>query len=107
MTRPLKQAGIDVSTLRLADLNPGESAVVTDISGGLRISARLMELGFIPGSVVTVLRRAPFGGPVQYRVRGVSVSMRPADASSICVELRRSTNAIASESCASLELVAH
>ncbi|MFO0978456.1 MAG: FeoA family protein [Planctomycetaceae bacterium] len=96
-----------MSTLRLADLNPGESATVTDICGDLRISARLMELGFIPGSVVTVLRRAPFGGPVQYRIRGVSVSMRPADASSICVEMRRVANLAIAGSRTALELVAH
>ena len=96
-----------MSTLRLADLNPGESATVADICGDLRISARLMELGFIPGSLVTVLRRAPFGGPVQYRIRGVSVSMRPADAASICVEMRRVSNAATSGSRTSLELVAH
>jgi ferrous iron transport protein A len=46
-----------------------------------------MELGFVPGAVVEVLRRAPFSGPVQYRIQGVSVSMRASEAK--CVSVTR------------------
>jgi ferrous iron transport protein A len=45
-----------------------------------------MEMGFVPGAVVEVLRRAPFGGPIQYRIHGVSISMRNAEASCVSVE---------------------
>ena len=71
--------------MRLADLTPGASAIVTAISGASRIASRLMELGFVPGAAVQVLRRAPFGGPIQYRVHGVSISMRIAEAACISV----------------------
>ena len=71
--------------MRLADLTPGASAIVTAISGASRIASRLMEMGFVPGAAVQVLRRAPFGGPIQYRVHGVSISMRIAEAACISV----------------------
>ncbi len=74
-----------MSTLRLADVAPGSSAIVTAICGATRIGCRLMEMGFVPGAVVDVLRRAPFGGPVQYRVQGVSVSMRSTEAACVSV----------------------
>jgi ferrous iron transport protein A len=74
-----------VNTMRLADLTPGASAIVTAISGASRIASRLMEMGFVPGAVVQVMRRAPFGGPIQYRVHSVSISMRAAEAACISV----------------------
>jgi ferrous iron transport protein A len=74
-----------VNTMRLADLSPGASAIVTAISGASRVASRLMEMGFVPGAAVQVLRRAPFGGPVQYRVHSVSISMRLAEAACISV----------------------
>jgi len=75
-----------VNTLRLADLSPGNSGIVSTISGANRIASRLMEMGFVPGALVEVLRRAPFGGPVQYRVHGTSITMRPAEAACVSVE---------------------
>ena len=74
-----------MNTMRLADLTPGASATVTAISGASRIASRLMEMGFVPGAAVQMLRRAPFGGPIQYRVHSVSISMRVAEAACISV----------------------
>ena len=71
--------------MRLADLTPGASATVTAISASSRIASRLMEMGFVPGAAVQMLRRAPFGGPIQYRVHSVSISMRVAEAACISV----------------------
>ncbi len=44
-----------------------------------------MELGFTPGATVAVLRKAPLGDPVQYRIRGAVISMRAADAQRVRV----------------------
>jgi len=80
---------------------------VTAICGTSRIASRLMEMGFVPGAVVEVLRRAPFGGPVQYRVRGVSVSMRAAEASCVSVEAAVAQGQVHSRVSGRLELAAH
>lgn len=77
--------GVALNSLRLADIQPGQTVVVTHVCCGFSIAARLMELGFVPGAAVQVLRRAPFGGPVQYRVQGVSLTMRPDDARCVYV----------------------
>lgn len=44
-----------------------------------------MEMGLIPGVAITVVRKAPFGDPVQYRVRGSVISMRAVEAASVLV----------------------
>ncbi len=96
-----------MNTLQLADLRPGSSAIVTAICGASRIASRLMEMGFVPGAVVEVLRRAPFGGPVQYRVHGVSISMRAAEASCVSVESAIVPDQSRSRTAGRLELAAH
>jgi ferrous iron transport protein A len=72
--------------MRLADLAPGTTAIISSVDGSGRVAIRLMEMGFVPGAMVEVLRRAPFGGPIQYRVHGVSVSMRASEASCVNVD---------------------
>ncbi|MFM7055734.1 MAG: ferrous iron transport protein A [Planctomycetota bacterium] len=79
------------SNLPLSGLQPGTVCVVAQVLATDGISGRLMELGFVPGAIVRVVRRAPFGGPVQYRLHGVSITMRPADAAVVHVRMLADT----------------
>ena len=45
----------------------------------------LAALGFVRGTHVRVLRRAPFGDPVEYGLRGTRVSLRRSEAAHIRV----------------------
>jgi ferrous iron transport protein A len=74
-----------VNDLKLSELRPGNSGIITGICSATTIGRRLMELGFVPGAIVEVLRRAPFSGPIQYRIQGVSLSMREAEAGCVTV----------------------
>lgn len=69
----------------LGDLDIGESGAV---AGFLESAAarRFMALGLVPGAVVTAMRTAPLGDPVEYAVKGSRVSMRRTDAASITLE---------------------
>lgn len=74
-------------TTSLDEVPLGEAAVVTGfVSGSSPI--RLVELGFIPGSKVTPLRKAPLGDPIEYALVGGRVALRASDASSILVRRR-------------------
>jgi ferrous iron transport protein A len=83
--RPL--AGREQSPRPLAALAPGARAVVV----GLReqdsaLARRLCDLGFTPGTQVEVLRRAPLGDPVVYRLRDCEICLRARQAGIIDVE---------------------
>ncbi|MCH2112867.1 MAG: ferrous iron transport protein A [Planctomycetes bacterium] len=67
----------------LADLRPMECAHVDRVVGQGPWSDRLRELGFTPGTQVTLLRRAPFGGPLLFGFRGYQLCLRPSEASKI------------------------
>lgn len=61
---------------RLVDLRPGEAAVLDAIELPESDARRLMELGFLPGSLVTAARRSPFGDPRLFQVDGSQIAIR-------------------------------
>lgn len=74
-----------METLRLTELQPGQSAIVVGMCNSCRLATRLMELGVVPGATIEVLRKAPFGDPIQYRICGAVISMRSMEAA--CVKV--------------------
>lgn len=75
-----------VSAKSLAGLPLGSSAVVRRVSSGGSIARRLMELGLVPGTRVTMLRVAPLGDPIELRVRNYALSIRRSEALTIEVD---------------------
>lgn len=67
---------LSVNRRNLSDLACGESGVLDSIDLGVDEARRMMELGFIPGSVVCAARCAPGGDPRVYQVDGSEVAMR-------------------------------
>ena len=44
---------------------------------------RLLDLGFVPGNTVEVLRRSPLGDPTAYRVSNTTIALRREESSLI------------------------
>ena len=72
-------------TATLAELRQGEEAYLDHIDLPEADARRLMELGFLPGSLITMARRSPFGDPRVYRVDGSEVALRRETASRMTV----------------------
>ena len=68
----------------LAELRPGQEGVIESV-GSLRdgLRRRLLELGFVPGAQLRVVKRAPLGDPLQVTVHGYHLSIRRADARAV------------------------
>jgi ferrous iron transport protein A len=66
-------------------LPPGAVASVVRVAGEDPIARRLSDLGFWPGTLVQVVRRAPLGDPVQYALRGYRLALRRAEAGRVLV----------------------
>jgi ferrous iron transport protein A len=71
----------------LADLRVGESAILSELELTAPVAEHLMNLGFVPGLEVKVLRSGPGGDPRVYRVDGTEVAMRRDLSRHIHVEL--------------------
>lgn len=72
--------------MKLTNLPPGKSAKVLSIAGNTPITKRLMEMGVVPGVSVRLVKSAPFGDPLEVRVRGYNLAMRRSEAQTIEVE---------------------
>jgi ferrous iron transport protein A len=62
--------------LTLDDLVKGEEGILDSIELPDAESRRLMELGFLPGTLVVAAGRSPFGDPRIFRVDGSEVALR-------------------------------
>lgn len=69
--------------MTLTHLPLGSEARVVSVAGEGRVTRRLLEMGVIPGVAVTVVKKAPFGDPIEVRVRGYSLAMRRTEADAI------------------------
>lgn len=67
----------------LEELASGESGIIKKVRGEGAFRKRIMEMGFVKGQKVTVIKNAPFKDPVEYSVMGYNVSLRRAEASLI------------------------
>ncbi|MGC9402419.1 MULTISPECIES: FeoA family protein [Vibrio] len=74
--------------MKLSELKQGESAVIKSFdSMPLDTRKKLMVMGVLPKTPVTLIRRAPLGDPLQVDVRGVSLALRHNIAAQITVEI--------------------
>jgi ferrous iron transport protein B len=69
--------------MKLADLQTGDYAVITKVQGIGAFRKRIMEMGFISGKKVHVVKSAPLKDPVEYNILGYEVSLRRSEASLI------------------------
>ncbi len=74
------------TTLPLAVLQPGDAATVVDVLGEGAFRRRLLDMGFVKGAAVSVIKLAPLMNPIEYCVAGSHVTLRRKEAMHIVVE---------------------
>jgi len=69
----------------LSELLPGQKAFINGIDNDCQgiERKRLMDLGFVPGTLVEVAVSSPFRDPTAYRVKGGLIALRKVQASKI------------------------
>ncbi|MGB5757577.1 MAG: FeoA family protein [Acidimicrobiales bacterium] len=72
----------------MSQLPVGSVAVVRAVETGLAGQGRrLLEIGFVPGTVVRVERRAPLGDPTIFEIRSTRLALRREGAELVEVDL--------------------
>ena len=71
-------------TMPLGRLELGATGVVVGYSSEIGVR-RFVEMGFVLGTRVTALRKAPLGDPIEYAVMGSRVAIRRGDANLVIV----------------------
>ena len=74
-----------MSIKQLHQLLPGESAQIISFHKDLTLQSRLVEMGILPGVEIRLLKKGPFNGPIEIKVRCYEVALRYKDAMHINV----------------------
>ena len=72
-------------TCGLNELGIGCRGNVHAVGGDPDIRRRLLEMGFCNGASVEVIRRAPLGDPIEFRLRGYHLSLREEQARHVAI----------------------
>lgn len=71
----------------LVDGNKGDLIRITHVFLEGVMRRRLLDLGFVPGAIVEVIRKSPLGDPIAYRVSSTTIALRKEESSKIEGEL--------------------
>lgn len=84
-----KGAGTQHQPTRAAlhELKVGQRGIVVRVGGRGPIRRRMMDMGLVTGAEVKVVRVAPLGDPVEFEVKGYSLSLRKSEARNVFVEV--------------------
>jgi len=72
--------------MTLDKLPVGESGVITIVGGEGPLRCRLLDMGLIPKTKISVVKIAPMGDPIELRVRDYELTIRKDDAKNIEVK---------------------
>lgn len=72
--------------INLSQLEPGQRAVIVTVTGKGAVRRRMIDMGMTRGSQIQVIRKAPMGDPIDFKIKGYHLSLRKSDAELIMVE---------------------
>lgn len=73
--------------MTLDKLAIGQSARIVKVGGKGALRRHLLDMGLIPGQIVSLTKYAPLGDPMELLVNGYSLSLRLADSAEIEIEI--------------------
>jgi Fe2+ transport system protein FeoA len=74
------------SAVALSEYRPGQKGRVLQVCGNSDFRRRLMEMGFVKGTEVSVIKYAPLNDPMELALMGYHVSLRKEEAAEILMD---------------------
>ena len=71
--------------MTLRSLNIGYTATILSVGGSGALRQHLLDMGLIQGALVTVVKYAPMGDPIELRIHGYELTIRLEDAEKILI----------------------
>ena len=69
----------------LSSLEPGDTAIIKQFEGNSQLQSRLVEMGVLSGIKIRMIKKTPFHGPLEVKIRSYHLSLRWQDAAQILV----------------------
>lgn len=79
--------------MRLSEVKNKETVIITKVLGHGSFRKRITEMGFVKGKEVTVIKNAPFNGPIEYKILDYNITLRRTEANLIEVVSQKEAHA--------------
>ena len=73
--------------LTLYDLNIDDIGKIYSLKTANESTIRLSQMGLVPGCIVRIIKKNPFGGPLQLKLNDYYIAIRKEDAQLIQIEI--------------------
>ncbi|MBQ6489297.1 MAG: ferrous iron transport protein B [Solobacterium sp.] len=80
--------------MKLNSLKPGETGRILTVGGDGMLRQHFLDMGVIPGAEITLVKLAPMGDPMEFRLHGYELTLRVADAEQITIEPAQKTETV-------------
>ena len=80
-----------MNVIALSDMQVGDSGIVEALQGRGNIQHRLVDMGVVKGTRITVVKKAPLGDPIEVKVKGCALALRMNEAAMISVAVEGGT----------------
>lgn len=74
-----------MNVIKLSEMHVGSSGIVEALEGHGNIQHRLVDMGVVKGSHISVVKVAPLGDPMEIKVKGTELALRKNEAAMISV----------------------
>ncbi|MDR2867253.1 MAG: ferrous iron transport protein A [Acholeplasmatales bacterium] len=72
---------------KLNEMAIKESGIITKVDGNKTIRRRLLDMGVVSNTKITMVKLAPLGDPIQVHLRGYELTLRKSEAQIVSVEI--------------------
>lgn len=72
--------------IHLDELKINDTAKIITVNGDGQNRQHLLEMGLIPGAFIKLIKFAPLGDPIEFKINGYELTLRKDDANKILVE---------------------
>ena len=74
--------------MTLADLKPSQTARIVRVGNIGPLRRRIVDMGVVTGSEVTLIKVAPLGDPLEVKIKGYNLTLRKEEAEAIAIETK-------------------
>ena len=72
----------------LANLKEGQEGVIYEFTNDL-MASKLLSMGVLPGKLLRLIRRVPFGGGLYIKIEDHNIALRLEEAKNIVLDMKK------------------
>ena len=85
--------------MKLTSLKTGQSGIIKEVGGDGALRHHFLDMGLIPGARITLVKYAPMGDPVEFRIHSYELTLRLDDAKKIVIDPVRESKSGSAGTC--------